>query len=456
MMYPEGYGYLYANQGGVELLFPGVIRRSDIGFGKSVSCVADEVFHYNGWNLIGNPFVCNAYLVNEDNEPLPYYRMNTAGNDFDMDTLGTAIAPMEGIFYQASENETVYFVRTDNTSQMLFTISLSAEPADGGTVSGGGTYAKGQFCTVTAMTNEDYTFTSWTENGEVVSTNANYSFIVTANRTLVANFSAQPQTPVGAINGKFTINTNCDQVYFSQGNLQYQASTNTWRFAESQWDYVGMDNSNISSTYDGWIDLFRWGTSGYNHGAICYQPWSTSSNNGDYYAYGNSNYNLYDQTGQADWGYNAISNGGNTTNTWRTLSSQEWNYVFNGRNTGSGMRYAKAKVNDVNGVILLPDDWQSSYFSLNGTNTGEASYNTNPISSSQWTILEQHGAVFLPVTAEWYNGSVGHIGDNGFYWSSSTNGNMAYRLWFTDTDVFHNYLHLRSLGHSVRLVRSAQ
>lgn len=72
--------------------------------------------------------------------------------------------------------------------------------------------------------------------------------------------------------GAFSVSPN-KLVYFSKGNLQYQASTNTWRFAENQWDYVGdategnvyMDdvkcnNSYISQTYNGWIDLFGWGT----------------------------------------------------------------------------------------------------------------------------------------------------------------------------------------------------
>ena len=64
----------------------------------------------------------------------------------------------------------------------------------------------------------------------------------------------------GSLPGLFTINADGDQVHFSQGNLQYQASTNTWRFAEHQYDYVGADNANISATYTGWIDLFVWGT----------------------------------------------------------------------------------------------------------------------------------------------------------------------------------------------------
>ena len=51
--------------------------------------------------------------------------------------------------------------------------------------------------------------------------------------------------PIGAIDGKFTINEDGGQIYFSQGNLQYQASTNTWKFAESQYDYIGDANSNL-------------------------------------------------------------------------------------------------------------------------------------------------------------------------------------------------------------------
>ena len=74
-----------------------------------------------------------------------------------------------------------------------FTITVSANPTIGGTVSGGGTYNQGQSCTVTAAANASYSFVNWTENGNVVSTNRNYTFTVTSNRTLVANFQAQPQ-----------------------------------------------------------------------------------------------------------------------------------------------------------------------------------------------------------------------------------------------------------------------
>ena len=115
--------------------------------------------------------------------------------------------------------------------------------------------------------------------------------------------------PEGALGGLFSVSEG-QQVRFSQGNLQYQASTSTWRFAENQTDCIGDGNANIGDAYDGWIDLFGWGTSGFNHGAVCYQPWSSSQDPHDYCAYGNPNDNLYSQTGQADWGYNAISNGG--------------------------------------------------------------------------------------------------------------------------------------------------
>ena len=75
-----------------------------------------------------------------------------------------------------------------------YNISVSANPTNGGTVSGGGTYQQGQSCTVTASANNGYTFTNWTENGNVVSTQANYTFTVTSNHTLVANFTQHQYT----------------------------------------------------------------------------------------------------------------------------------------------------------------------------------------------------------------------------------------------------------------------
>ena len=204
--------------------------------------------------------------------------------------------------------------------------------------------------------------------------------------------------------------------------------------------------------------MFGWGTSGYNHGATCYQPWSTSTSYSDYYAYGNSSYNLFDQTGQADWGYNAISNGGNTENTgWRTLTKDEWDYVFYTRVTSSGIRYVHANVNNVNGVILLPDDWQTSYYSLSGANSNNASYNNNILTSSQWATLEQYGAVFLPAAGTRYGTSVSSVGSDGYYWSASYSGSYyAHLVYFYDGYLSASSRQTLYDGHSVRLVRPAE
>ena len=85
-------------------------------------------------------------------------------------------------------------VNITNGGTQSYSITVSANPTNGGTVTGGGTYQQGQSCTVTATANSGFTFTNWTENGNVVSTQASYTFNVTGNRTLVANFQAQPQT----------------------------------------------------------------------------------------------------------------------------------------------------------------------------------------------------------------------------------------------------------------------
>ena len=109
LLSPDVNGYLYSHFGDVELSFPGVLRRSDIDYGKAVIQVTGEDFHYNGWNLIGNPFACEAYLVDENGDQLQYYRMKASGRDFE--AASGPIAPMESVFYVAPESGTVYFTR---------------------------------------------------------------------------------------------------------------------------------------------------------------------------------------------------------------------------------------------------------------------------------------------------------------------------------------------------------
>lgn len=74
------------------------------------------------------------------------------------------------------------------TAAPLFNIALSAAPTVGGTVAGGGAVASGVSTTVTATANAGYAFVNWTVNGAAVSNQASYTFTVTADRSLVANF----------------------------------------------------------------------------------------------------------------------------------------------------------------------------------------------------------------------------------------------------------------------------
>ena len=236
----------------------------------------------------------------------------------------------------------------------------------------------------------------------------------------------------GVINGIYSVGP-ATRVCFSNGNLQYQASTNTWRFAEHQCDYIGTNNTYVSPTYDGWIDLFGWGTGD--------NPINTSENYEDY-----SNF--------TDWGTNPISNGGNVSFECRTLTKDEWNYIVNDRTTASGIRYAKAQVNGKNGMVLLPDNWNSNTYNLTKTNLEYAAYTSNIISALDWSdLLEANGAVFLPAAGLRYVTNIANVGSYGDYWSASYNGtSSAYSLSFGNGFLNASYNVNRSVGRSVRLV----
>ncbi len=299
--------------------------------------------------------------------------------------------------------------------------------------------------------------------------------------------AATPPAPEGAINGLFSVSAT-KQVYFSQGNLQYigSASTPYWKFAENQWDCIGSAQNGAGQGKD--RDLFGWGTSGWNNGNYYYRPWDTYwDNEGRYRGFG---YGPYDGTGavynltnhpslakdysKSDWGvYNRISNGGNQAQLWRTLTGLEWGYVFNTRTTSSGVRYAKANVNNVNGVILLPDDWDANFYSLSNTNSSDASFSSNILTAAQWSVLEQIGAVFLPAagarfpydSSQGLTASVYDVGVYGYYWSVSSalititkaNYRGAEVLSFNESNLNpENKIYGIYQGRSVRLVRDVE
>ena len=271
----------------------------------------------------------------------------------------------------------------------------------------------------------------------------------------------------GTLNGKFTVNAQGKQVQFSQGNLQYigSAATPYWKFADHQWDCLG-DNGQTSDNPTADRDLFRWGTSGYNHGAVAYQPWeingATNTTSSNYYAYGHSNYNLNDSTGKADWGYNAIANGGNHENNgWRTPTKDEWVYIINTR-TDAASKWGYGNVNNVNGLILLPDNWT---LPDGVTFTPGKSAWANIYDLAQWTQMEANGAVFLPAAGyyEYFlsTPSIQAFGEGGSYWSSTADENSnlhrAYVVYYKDSFVINPQVcDSRAFGESVRLVKDAQ
>jgi hypothetical protein len=69
-----------------------------------------------------------------------------------------------------------------------YTIKLSASPSADGTVSGAGTFVGGTSQTVMATPATGHSFVHWTKGGTVVSASASYTFTLSANVTLVADF----------------------------------------------------------------------------------------------------------------------------------------------------------------------------------------------------------------------------------------------------------------------------
>jgi len=222
------------------------------------------------------------------------------------------------------------------------------------------------------------------------------------------------------------------QVYFAKGNLQYHCKNKEWRFAPNQYDCIGEDNANIADDYDGYIDLFGWGTG--DNPTLTAEP-------DELYA---------DFT---EWGVN-IEGG----NVWRSLTSAEWDYLIFGREK-ERERYGVAQVAGVNGLVLLPD-----YFVLPeglSFNKGTAHnmekvkpYDEhNIISAADWQKMESAGAVFLPAAGYRLWKQIFWVQYDGRYWASDSRSG----LWFYAQSVYGGRFttapYAKYCGFSVRLAR---
>lgn len=257
------------------------------------------------------------------------------------------------------------------------------------------------------------------------------------------------------------------QVIIAQGNLQYVPSTGVWSFHGHQYDIceVGPVDSTTRYRSDGElpIDLFGYGTSGYNN----MYPYMTSKVNTDYTAPLSS----LAQT-DYDWGWhNAIANGGDAVHQWYSLTSEQWKYVFNTRtpstvgiNGNNSTRYAYATIGGSHkGVILFPDVYEhpSGITTLTDATFNNYSNFTAAVSYADWNKMEAAGAVFLPAAGYRYPKDTPNEGCHyiqaaiyGMYWTGhSLNRETAYRFRFYGIFSLQFATADRSYGMSVRLVK---
>ena len=92
----NGIGYLYANSTNTDIAFNGVLNRANANV--SIPVTYDGNADFKGLNLVGNPFVCDAYLLNENNGIIPFFKISADGDTLVAAQAGTAIKPCEGVF----------------------------------------------------------------------------------------------------------------------------------------------------------------------------------------------------------------------------------------------------------------------------------------------------------------------------------------------------------------------
>ena len=278
---------------------------------------------------------------------------------------------------------------------------------------------------------------------EAPSNNAFIQLAVTLTTEPASNFTEKP----------FTIDETGKTVYFSRSNAHFDQ--NRWYLAANQYDYEETWRSNEP------VSHFAWGTWGN------YSNPNTPSNiidNSDYYN-PKTSANGYTYVSQYDGSFQGNIPG--ETGTWRVMTQEEWNYLFNVRTVNSGRQpYGFGKVYGRNGLIVLPDDWDGS--ADPDFQYGPAYGWPNDYRGSKWKDMELAGAVFLPAAGyrlqgattsgtTYYHSEVWNTDILGGYWSSTKYpSSWAYLMYFEDNKLNTARTdYSPSFGFCVRFVKAA-
>ena len=252
-------------------------------------------------------------------------------------------------------------------------------------------------------------------------------------------------------------------VKFAKGNLVYDQGR--FKMHKEQYGSVGIVSSTIATNtrVSGVFDYFGWGTSGWDNGNLLYMPYTYStlttspytSNNG--YGFGPIHETtLYSLTGSyinSDWGNYQF--GMNVSSDWRVLTNTEWAYLLSSR-TNANQKYSSATVNDIAGVVILPDTWvlpDGCSFSAKASD-----YSTNTYDSEKWVLMEANGAVFMPAL-RYRTSIISTYGDpTGYYWAStiSCSKGSAYILNFTKSSTTGSSTSQVYIGCPIRLIQDVE
>lgn len=284
----------------------------------------------------------------------------------------------------------------------------------------------------------------------------NNDFITTGYTVTVATATTDNPT---YDDKKFSL-SDTKRVTFATGNVQHvKVGDNwVWQFAEHQYDVLHNENDHQRYTEPCDRDRFGWGTGG-NDATYGAYPDNMSHSNSDY---------PQNTTQYVDWGKNFPVGG---DYPWFAPKCVDWKYLMFQRpatelNGVYNARYARAKVNGVNGIILFPDVYNHpstvtlpTEASINYTTKNDGSFAVNTYSVDDWNAMETAGAVFLPTTGyrDYLENQWGFVetGEQGHYWSQCDLGDESFacNMYFTDYRVFVKDKNDKFKGFAVRLVR---
>lgn len=442
-----------------DLWYDDSIIITDLGGAKTITSLTNDLITFKVSGRENGTMDCMIEEYNENHEPigrLNYYNISlTPKQEYDFSLINDLAANKERLTINTNDEAIVAdeYISSQDSARALISCNVTADDGkEGGTVTGVGTYIRGNAVVLSATPDKGYIFEGWYQEDELVSLNKTYEFTAKKDEVLTAKFIRDERVNV-EINAEEGGDVTGSGRYYKEESVTVKATPDkAYQFDgwyvndkkvsdETEYQFTATEDITLTAKFK---KSGKWMQSG--------SRWWYRYEDGSYPAdelckIGNAWYGFdpagWMQTGWAvhnnKWYYFAQS--GAMATEWIHVGGT-WYYLNADGSMVTGWNSIKGKWYYMNRSGAMVTGWNSiggRWYYMNGSGAMVTGWNAI---RGKWYYMNSEGAMqigWVEVNGKWYylntSGAmqIGWVKVNGSWYYMDANGVMQTNRWISGT-----------------------